>query len=277
MSRLYYLIATLPDFDPIDAKTPLDSDDIIRTILDNTEEELQAQVRLMLSVNDIRNLIIYFTNKSGTSIGNPLPYSPSLIKLEEFEDWKNYKEILPEFLYRILDEKFSELSNLNEADLTSFLWTEYFKEIELQKSHLKLLMQNYIVMHDLLGLIRSKNLNLGLWDHWIGFEAQLEDLKSGRLTISGLAQEHENFNNLKIKSLESEPMEAESWSDELLIRKSAENLGSLPFDEAHLLHYTFKLLIGSKWRSFQNEEGLSRLNKLKSDLISDIKIPLINS
>ena len=273
MSRLYYLIATLPEFDPLDSKTPLDEKNIISSILENCPEESQEEIKLVFAVNDIRNIIMHFSLKSMSYSGNSIPYYPSLMNYDDIEEWELYKFLWPEFLIELLEDHFQEFASKSEAELTKVLWNSYFDALNSQRPFLRQIMHNYIIMHNLLGLIRSKHMELGLWEHWIGFESQLEDLKSGRLTMSGLAQEHENFNNLKSKSLDSEPEEAESWCDALLIKKGEELLGHMPFDMEHLLHYCFRLLIAAKWRTLQKEDGLRRFDFLKNELIKEIVIP----
>lgn len=275
MNRIYYLIATLPEFDPLDSKTPLDSNSLIEIILNNTFDNDHRMVRLMVAMNDVRNLIMYFASRHGKYTGNKLPYEPSLMDYHQIDEWQMHKTVWPDFLSRLMEDHQTEFVNLSEIELTRFFWTSYYNALEDEAPYLRQVMQNYIIMHDLLGLIRSKNLDLGLWDHWIGYEEQLEDLKSGRLTLSGMAQEHENFNNLKTKSLETEPEEAESWCDELLIRKSEALLGHLPFDIEHVLHYTFRLIIGAKWREMQKENGKERFEVLKEELINEIQIPSV--
>jgi hypothetical protein len=275
LNRLYYLIATLPEFDPLDSKTPLDSESLVEIILNNTYEDDHRKVRMMLVMNDIRNLIMYFTSKHGKYTGNKLPFSPSLMEYQQIDEWQLQKSVWPDFLVKLMEDHQAEFVNLNETEITRFFWSAYYDALEKEDPYLREVMQNYIIMHDLLGLIRSKNLDLGLWDHWIGYEEQLEDLKSGRLTLSGMAQEHENFNNLKTKSLETEPGEAESWCDDLLIRKSGALLGHMPFDIEHLLHYTFRLIIGAKWREMQKENGRQRFDVLKEELIKEIQIPSV--
>ncbi len=275
MSRLYYLIATLPEFDPLDTKTPLDVEGIVRIIMDNLDEEGQMQIKMILVKNDIRNIVNYFSNKNGTLTGNKMPYIPALMNSQELEEWTLYKDLWPEFLRVLMEDFQSEITSMSEKELTRFFWGAYYDALENMNPYLKEVMQNYVIMHDILGLIRSKNLGLGLWDHWIGYESQLEDLKSGRLTLSGMSQEHENFNNLKTKTLDSEPWEAETWCDDLLIRKSQELLGHNPFDMEHLLFYTFKLLVAAKWKEMTLENGNKRLDFLKEQLISEIEIPSV--
>ncbi|MEQ8562634.1 MAG: DUF2764 family protein, partial [Cytophagales bacterium] len=72
MSRLYYLIATLPEFDPLDTKTPLDVEGIVRIIMDNVDEEGQMQIKMILVKNDIRNIVNFYSNKNGTLTGNKM-------------------------------------------------------------------------------------------------------------------------------------------------------------------------------------------------------------
>ena len=275
MSRLYYLIATLPEFDPLDNKTPLEADGILDTIMNNVEDQDKEEVRMIVVKNDIRNIVIHFASKNGTLSGNPMPYRPSLMPIEQIDEWTYSKELWPDFLVNIMEEFQAEIPNMSETELTRLLWGEYYDELENHNPFLREIMQNYVIMHDILGLIRSKNLDLGLWDHWIGYVSQLEDIKSGRLTLSGMAQEHENFNNLKSKTLDAESWEAESWCDELLIRKSEQLLGILPFDTEHLLHYTYKLLFGAKWRELNKEHGKARFEFLKKELIKEIDIPSV--
>lgn len=275
MRRLYYLIATLPEFDPLDTKTPLDVEGIIRTILDNIEGEDREQVRMILVKNDIRNIVTFFSKKNGTLTGNPLPYQPSLMNPQDLEEWTIHKDIWPDFLVELMEDNQAEIPGMSEKELTRFLWGEYYTVLGNMDPYLRVVMQNYVIMHDILGLIRSKNLDLGLWDHWIGNESELEDLKSGRLTLSGMAQEHENFNNLKSKTLDADPWEAESWCDDLLLRKSQELLGHMPFDMEHLLFYTFKLLVGAKYREMNTENGQERFAFLKKELINEIEIPSV--
>ncbi len=275
MSRLYYLIATLPEFDPLDTKTPLDVEGIINTILSNVEGEDKEQIQMILVKNDIRNIVNFYAKKNGGLTGNSMPYRPSLMNIQDIEEWTLNKDQWPDFLVELMEDNQAEMPNMSETELTRLFWGAYYVELEKMKPYLRQLMQNYVIMHDILGLIRSKNLGLGLWDHWIGYESQLEDLKSGRLTLSGMAQEHENFNNLKSKSLDAEPWDAETWCDDLLIRKSQALLSHMPFDMEHLLFYTFKLLVGAKWREMSIENGKNRFEYLKQELINEIQIPSV--
>ncbi|MEQ9148365.1 MAG: DUF2764 family protein, partial [Cytophagales bacterium] len=239
------------------------------------DEEGQMQIKMILVKNDIRNIVNFYSNKNGTLTGNKMPYQPALMNPQELEEWTIYKDLWPEFLKILMEDFQTEITGMSEKELTRFFWGAYYNALENMNPFLKEVMQNYVIMHDILGLIRSKNLGLGLWDHWIGYESQLEDLKSGRLTLSGMSHEHENFNNLKTKTLDAEPWEAESWCDDLLIRKSQELLGHNPFDMEHLLFYTFKLLVGAKWREMTSDNGNKRFDFLKDQLISEIEIPSV--
>jgi hypothetical protein len=228
---------------------------------------------MVFVMNDIKNLITYFSNETSLGDKNNSVFEPALVPYESLEEWEDHAENWPEFLISILENRMEELQTKSKIELTKMLWTEYYHALNSCQDFLKGCMQNYIMMHDLLGLIRSKNLEVALWDHWIGFNSQLEDIRSGRLTLSGLAQEHENFNNLKIKTLESEPEEAEKWCDSLLIRVSEEKLKQLPFSIDHLIHYCYKIVLGSKWRAMNDEKGQARLSFLRDQLVNEIKIP----
>lgn len=228
---------------------------------------------MIIAINDIKNLILFFSARFRSNDEPLIPHKPSNVDFDLLEEWQEHKEGWPEFIIQALDNDLDEILGLDKTGLARYFWTKYFNSLDVCNDYVYHMITNYIIMHDLLGLIRSKNLVMALWDHWIGFEEQLSDIKTGRLTLSGLAQEHENFNNLKTKTLNTESDEAESWCDLLLIRKNEEMLGFEPFDENHLYHYVFKLLVGAKWRSFTRESGEQQLDFLKKELSKEIEIP----
>lgn len=274
MNQLNYLISSLPEIDPFENNSVLEVDSILNHILSNAGEENRNEIELIVVQNDLRNLVIHFENKRKSYTGNAMPYEPCLMEYDLISEYLEYVDLWPDFLVEVL-ENTENIAERSEPELISLLWNAYYDELEKQRPFLKEIMQNYIIMHNLLGLIRSKNLDLPLWNHWIGFESQLEDIKSGRLTLSGLAYEHENFNNLKIKTLDTEPEEAEHWCDKLLIDKSAELLGIDIFDIDHLLHYTFKLMIAAKWKENNSKLGRQRIDELKEILTKEIQIPRV--
>ena len=263
MAGHYYLLSSLPEFDPLLGDSKIEYENLYDFIIDNIDEQERKEIKYLVFRNDVRNFLSHRARMWGFD-QFALPFlTPSLLEEEYWDDPVISHEILPDFMERFLE--YRECKSLNEFNIfQSRIWINYYESAinranKYLKTVLNLELFLYSSIYDYLTKRKGFNdqrIEASFFNEMV--EPDLEYLSFLRELFSG----NQNMLNL------------ERHIDELIIKAANNIIPINRFRFNSITAYTYKLLIASKWSKMSEEEGEKRKLQMINKMTEAYQLPV---
>ncbi len=259
----YYLLSSLPEFDPLSGDPKIDYEELYRFIVDNIDEQEVREIKYLVFRNDVRNFLSYKARNWGFD-EFALPFmTPSLFDEEYWDNPVISSDILPDFMERFLE--YRECKSLNEFNIfQSRIWINYYESAILRankylKKVLSLELFLFSSLHDY--LTKRKGFN----DQRIEASFFYEREEPNQEYLGFLRELFSGSQNM---------LNLEKRADELIIKAANNIIPINRFRFNSITAYTYRLLIGSKWVRLNDEEGEKRKIKMIQKMTDAYELPV---
>ena len=259
----YYLVSSLPEFDPLEGDPKVPYTEIYDTIVENLNKDEISEIKYLVFRNDVRNFLSHMARKSGFDHYSLPFFRPSLFEPEYWESPVVAWEILPDFMERFLEyREVREESDFNI--LQSRIWTAYYENaIERANKYLK----------------RVLHLELFLFSTTHDFLTKRKEFEDQRVEASffnEIAEPEEQYLSfLRELHAGSQSMLAlERQADSLIIQAANNIIPINRFRFNSITAYTYRLLIASKWSTLNSEDGRERKINMVRKMTDAYELPV---
>ncbi len=263
MAGHYYLLSSLPEFNPLEGNPKIHFGELYEFIIDNITVDERKEIKYLVFRNDVRNFLSQRARKWGFDEFS-LPFiTPSLFDEEYWDDPVISWEILPDFMERFIE--YRECKSLSEFNIfQSRVWISYYESsIERANKYLKKVLSLELFLYSSIHDFLTKR--QGFVDQRIEANFFNEREEPNEEYLSFLRELFSGSQNM---------LNLERHADELIIKAANNIIPMNRFRFNSITAYTYRLLIGAKWNSLSEEEGEKRKLNMINKMTEEFPLPV---